>query len=183
MINRSILPLIVLVTVAGCSKEPTVEAHNASVSDVANQVAEATEDGDFIRPGKWASTMVMEEMSAPNMPPEVAAHMKSAIGQEQKSESCLTPEQVKKPKEDFFAGQNNNCRYDHFKMGGGKIDAKMRCSNGGMSQVMEMAGTYGPDDYSAHMSAKMEGMGKAGALTMRMRVTAKRVGECTDKQS
>jgi hypothetical protein len=48
---------------------------------------------------------------------------------------------------------------------------------------MEMAGTYGPDDYSAHMSAKMEGMGSAGALTMRMHVTAKRVGECTDKQS
>lgn len=181
--NRPILPLIMLVTVAGCSKEPTVEAHNASVSDVANQVAEATEGGEFIRPGKWASTMVMDELSAPNMPPEMAAHMKSVLGQERKSESCLTPEQVNKPKEDFFAGQNNNCRYDHFKMAGGKIDAKMRCSQGGVSQVMEMAGTYGPDSYSAVMSAQMEGMGSPGAMTMRMHVSAKRVGECTKNQS
>ena len=181
--NRSVLPLIALMTVAGCSKEPSVEAHNASVSDGANQVAEATEDGDFIRPGKWVSTMVMDELSAPNMPPEMAAHMKSAMGQEQKSESCLKPEQVKKPKEDFFAGRTNNCRYDHFTMGAGKIDAKMLCSHGGVSQVMEMAGTYGPNSYSAQMSAKMEGMGTPGAMTMRMHVTAKRVGECTEEQS
>ena len=55
---------------------------------------------------------------------------------------------MKRPKEDFFAGKNNDCRYDHFTMGGGKIDAAMHCGGkDGESQVMQMAGTYSPDSY------------------------------------
>ena len=42
---------------------------------------------------------------------------------------CLTPEQAKRPQGKFFNEQAaNNCRYDHFTMGGGKIDAAMRCN-------------------------------------------------------
>ena len=56
---------------------------------------------------------------------------------------------MKRPKEDFFAGKNNECRYDHFTMGGGKIDAAMHCGGKhGESQVMQMAGTYSPDKLS-----------------------------------
>ncbi len=92
-------------------------------------------------------------------------------------ESCLTAEQAKRPKEDFFAGSNKNCRYDHFNMGGGKIDAVMQCTGEGMTQTMAMQGTYGPDAYQMRMSMKADS-GPAGGMTMKMRVDAKRVGEC-----
>ena len=53
---------------------------------------------------------------------------------------------MKKPKEDFFAGKNSECRYDHFTMGGGKIDAMMHCGKEGHGQTMRMAGTYSSDE-------------------------------------
>ena len=165
---------------AACSTEPEVDVENATIEDVANQVAEATDDkGNFIRPGKWSSTMTVEELTAPGMPPEFAERMKSTMGTGQSAESCLTQEEARKPKEEFFAGRNNQCRYDHFKMGDGKIDAKMRCSQGGVSQVMEMDGSYSPNSYAMRMSTRTEGGGPTAGMSMRMRIDAKRVGECT----
>jgi hypothetical protein len=98
-------------------------------------------------------------------------------------QTCLTPEDVKRPKEDFFAGKNNECRYDNFTMGGGKIDAVMHCGKGGATQTMQMAGTYSPDSYQMQMASKVEsGKGEMGAMSMQMRVEANRIGECPAKQ-
>ena len=66
-------------------------------------------------------------------------------------------------------------------MGDGKIDAKMRCSAGGGTQLMTMAGTYGPDQYQMRMTTQID-PGKAaaaiGAMTMKMQVEGKRIGDC-----
>ncbi|MFL6734757.1 MAG: DUF3617 domain-containing protein [Sphingomicrobium sp.] len=180
--NQAIAALIGLAMLAGCDNG-SVDEHNASVEQVAKAVEKATAGEEFVRPGKWASTISVDEISAPGMPPQLLAQMKGALGQEQKSESCLTPEQAKRPKADFFAGKNNDCRYDNFTMGTGKIDAKMRCNRNGISQVMEMAGTYAPETYTMSMKTNVEGTGAPGGMTMRMHVSAKRVGECTEKQS
>jgi len=108
-----------------------------------------------------------------------------AQNQPKASRSCLTPEDVKKPKEDFFAGQNKGCRYDRFTMGDGKIDAVMRCGGEQATQVMHMAGTYSPDSYQMKMSSKVEAAAKGaeGSMEMRVRVDARRIGECTGKES
>lgn len=171
---------------AACNREPEVSATNASVEEVAKKVADAGAGTNFIRAGKWSSTVTMEEVSAPGMPPELAERMKSATGSANGKtyESCLTEEEAKRPKEDFFAGKNNTCRYDHFNMGDGKIDAKMRCAQGGMNQVMEMAGTYSPERYQMRMATKMEGSGgPVEGMTMKMRVDAKRLGACDAKKA
>ena len=68
-------------------------------------------------------------------------------------------------------------------MGNGKIDAEMHCAQQGASQKMTMAGTYGPDAYSMHMTSTTESGPAGGAMTMKMAVDAKRVGECTGKES
>ena len=179
VVVAAVLPL------AACGAEPDVDVRNASVGEVANQVAGATKSDDyFVRPGKWRSTMTFEEISAPNMPPQMAEQMKRSMTAGQTSESCLTPEDVKRPKEDFFTGADKSCRYDHFTMGGGKIDAKMRCSQDGASQEMEMAGTYSPDEYDMRMTTVMKGMpGPAGEMRMRMKIEAQRVGDCTEDKA
>ena len=90
---------------------------------------ETAGDQAFVRPGLWESKVTIEKFDMPGMPPEMAQRMKTMMAQNQEHDfqSCLTPEDVKRPKEDFFAGKNNKCRYDHFTMGGGKIDAAMHC--------------------------------------------------------
>lgn len=168
---------------AACNSEPNVDARNASAEEVAEQVADAGGSESFVRPGKWESRVQIEEFELPGAPPEAKAAMRRMYDRVQVSESCLTPENAKRPKEDFFAGQNKNCRYDHFTMGDGKIDAVMKCTGEGMAQTMAMQGSYSPDAYQMRMSMKADaGAGPPGGMTMAMRVDAKRVGECDAKK-
>lgn len=178
---RTIVLLACAASLAGCDREPAVDARNASVEEVAEQVRDAAGGSElFVRPGKWRSEVTIEEVSMPGLPPEMAERMKAMVAQNQTRsfESCLTEEEARRPKEEFFAGKSNACRYDHFTMDGGKIDAKMRCEQQGVTQVMQMAGTYAPDSYRMRMSTSTEGGPAGSALTMRMRVDSKRVGQC-----
>ena len=167
--------------VAACNQGPQVHEENASVDEVAAEVRKATGGARFIRAGEWKSTGTIEEMSIPGMSAAESARMKDAMAKSGIHEfsTCLTEEDVKQPEGKFFTG-NEQCRYDHFTMSGGKIDAAMRCeSPGGGTQVMTMAGTYSPDSYQMRMEMKTAGgPGAAGAMTMRMRVDSKRVGAC-----
>jgi hypothetical protein len=183
--NRAVLLLTGLLPLSACNSEPEVDARNASVQEVAEEVRDATRDAVNIRPGKWLSQVTLEEVTAPGVPAQVREQMQGMFAGKQSYESCLTAEDVKRPKEDFFAGKDNKqCRYDHFRMGDGKIDARMRCSHEQMSQIMEFAGTYSPEAYQMRMSTKTEAAaGPASGMSMRMRVDAKRVGECDGKQA
>lgn len=168
-----------------CNKSPEVKAKNATPAEVAQKMRESGAGQSFVRAGLWQSKVTIEQFEMPGMPPEMASRMKTMMAQNQEHdfETCLTAEDVKKPKEDFFAGKNNECRYDHFTMGGGKIDALMHCGKGGGAQTMQMAGTYSPDAYQMLMSTKVEGNEKdAQGMQMRMRVESRRVGECSPKQ-
>lgn len=179
MLNRSAAALLaVIVPLAACNSEPEVAVENASVGEVAGKVAEAGGTGSFVRPGKWESKVTIEDMSMPGMPPQVAAQMKGFAGRVEAHQSCLTPEEAKRPKEDFFAGADENCRYDHFNMGGGKIDAAMKCAREGASQLMQMTGTYSSETYHMAVSTTSSGQGPTAGMKMRMRVDARRIGDC-----
>lgn len=177
---RSILLASLILPVAACGSKPAVDEKNASVEEVSQKVREVSNDEGLIRPGKWQSTVTIDQMDMPGVPPQVATQMKKMIAQAHTSDTCLTPQEVKQPKATFFSG-NDQCRYDHFTMGNGKIDAEMHCDQGGTTQVMQMNGTYSPNSYQMQMKAKG---GRGGeAMTMQMSVDAKRIGECTGKES
>ena len=172
---------------AACNKGPRVDEKNASVAEVADKVRESGGEASFIRAGQWQSKVTIEKFEMPGMPPEMVQRMKTMMAQNQEHgfQTCLTAEDVTRPKEDFFAGKNNECRYDHFTMGGGKIDAEMHCGGKrGETQVMQMAGTYSPESYQMQTSMKMEGgQTPEGSMAMTMRIEAQRTGECTGKES
>lgn len=170
--------LCAVLPLAACSSEPRIAVENATVGEVASEVADAGGTGSFVRPGKWESRFTIEEMSMPGMPPQVGAQMKGMAGQVEPQQSCLTAEEAKRPREDFFAGASKNCRYDRFNMGGGKIDAVMKCTQESGTQLMQMAGTYSPDSYTMTMSTTSAGEGPAAGMKMRMRIDARRLGEC-----
>ena len=165
--------------IAACNSEPEVSAKNATAEEVAEKVADAGDTGTFVRPGKWESKVTFEEFNMPGAPPGAQSMLQSMNERAESHQTCLTPEQAKRPKEDFFAGADKKCRYEHFNMGGGKIDAVMKCTEQGMGQTMTMTGSYGPDEYRMKMAMTTEGMpGPTSGMNMKMRVDAKRVGEC-----
>ena len=170
-----------LLTVSACSREPEVDMKNASAQDVANELAEAGGTGVFLSPGKWQASVTIEQMAIPGMPAEMAEKMKGMAGRTQSQETCLTPEEAKRPSERMFAGNDKNCRYDRFTMADGKIDALMKCSANGATQTMTMAGTYSGETYNMQMTTEASGGGSNAGMTMKMRVDAKRVGECDGK--
>ncbi len=175
-----------LAALGACNQGPEVNEQNASVEDVAGKVREAT-GGQFIRAGEWKSTSAIEDMTIPGMSAEESARMKQVMAKSGIHEftTCLTEEDVKQPEGKFFTG-NDQCRYDHFTMSRGKIDAAMRCSGngGGGDQLMTLTGTYAPDSYRMRMEMKGGGApGASGTMTMRMRVDSKRIGECSAADS
>jgi hypothetical protein len=181
VMNRAILLIGLAVPLAACGS-PTVDEKNASVEEVTEKVRRASDEKGLVNPGKWVSTVTIEDMVIPGMPAGAAEQMKRMAAQSHTGESCLTPEEARKPQGDFF-GANDKCRYDHFTMGGGKIDAKMQCEDKGASQVMQMNGTYSPDAYTMRMTSMITNPSGPGTMTMKMKVEAKRVGPCTGKEA
>ncbi|MFL6789415.1 MAG: DUF3617 domain-containing protein [Sphingomicrobium sp.] len=173
------LPLFCL---AACSSEPEVKMENASVGEVATEMRKTVGKDSFVEPGQWEQTVTMVKIDAPGMPPEARQMMQQAMGKAQVHALCLSPEQAKSPKEDFFTGADRNCRYEHFNWGDGKIDLKLNCKHPGASQTMAMVGTYSPKAYSMTMTATNVGGRAEEQMVMTMKVDAKRTGECDGKE-
>lgn len=171
---------------AACNKGPEVNLKNASGQQVANAVSQSgVISGDYmIQPGEWASQVTIQEMSFPGMPPQFQDQMKKAISarESQSSKRCVSPEDAKKPKEDFFAGQDKNCRFGHFTMGHGKMDIQMVCQEERATRTSNMTGSFTPTGYSMEVSSTVSGGEQSGAV-MKMHVDAKRIGNCSGKDS
>lgn len=172
---------------AGCGGgDGTVEAENASVEEVQQKLREAGGSEAFVDPGRWEQKATLVDIDVPGMPAEMKAGMQKAMGTSQTQVACLTPEEAKNPREDFFAGADKSCRYENFRWGDGKIDVRMLCAGEGREQRMSLNGTYSRDSYQMEM--QVEGQGEGGAsdpmkqMTMTMRVEARRVGECTGQE-
>lgn len=179
MMKHGLVLAAPVLLLCGCDKG--VDMKNASASEVADTVKEATADGQFVSPGRWESTMTMVDMSMPGMPPEAQAQMKGIMGKPKTFTSCLTEADAKKPREDFFSGGDSKCRYEHFTMSGGVIDAAMICNDQGGVRTMTMKGSYAPERYQMAMTAKSSG-GPGGGMSMKMEMDAKRIGACTGKE-
>jgi hypothetical protein len=178
------LSMLAVLSLAACNKGPQVNLKNATAGEVTQAVKQSgVMNGDrMVEPGLWESKVTVQEMNIPGMPAQYADRMKQSMAehQQQTSKRCLTPGEVKKPKEDFFAGQDKSCKYQHFTMGDGKIDIQMVCSEEGSTQTTNMSGSYTPTSYSMDMSSNASGGGEKG-MTMKMHVDSRRVGECTGK--
>jgi hypothetical protein len=178
---RHLLLIAPLALLAACGSDE-VDVENATPSEVARELRDADAEQGFVNPGKWRQTVTMLEMSAPGMPPEAAAAMNQVAKQAQVHEVCLTEAQAKRPREDFFTGADQNCKYEHFKWGGGKLDLKLNCKHPQATQTMVLTGEYEPDSYTMAMTATSSGDAPAAAMTMKMKVDAERIGECTGKE-
>ena len=176
-VTRHVAAFAAAAALAGCSDEG-VEMKNASVEEVAEGIRKEGMSDRFIDPGKWSQSVTLVSIDAPGMPEEVRSAMQQAVNQVQVHEVCLTPEEAKSPREDFFTGKDKNCRYEHFKWGGGKIDLKLKCDHPDAKQTMQLAGTYEPRAYTMTMTASSAGSGPEEQLVMKMRVDAKHMGAC-----
>ena len=172
----------VALPIGAWAKSDRVSEKNASVGEVAKAVAKAGPELKFM-PGRWESKIEFASIEAPGMPPELVKAMQAATGRNRLYYSCLTPAQAAHPNADFFNNQSKDCTYEHFTMGGGKIDAKMVCNKAADgTATVDMAGSYGADHYSMAMRTTAES-GPAGQMVMKMKIDSHQVGECKGDES
>jgi hypothetical protein len=169
-------PLAAMAALAACNSSPKVTADNATGEEVQKKVA-AAGGIDMISPGRWEGVVHITEMKMPGLPPEAQARLAQAQGDE-KIVSCVTPEDVKQSKASMFGDMGEGCKYDHFEMGGGKVDGTATCDRDGSKMKTRIAGTFSADTY--HIEIRSEGTGAKATdnMTMAMSADAKRVGEC-----
>jgi len=182
--KHAALLLACVAPLAACDRSPKVNEKNATIAEVAKAVGESGVASDnFMRAGSWKVTSTVEEMSYPGMPAQAQAEMNRMAGHETSFQYCLSPEEAKRPRGKFFSGKDEgNCRYDHFTMGGGKIDAVMRCGvSGTQGMTMTMNGEYAADHYTTHVAMQVSG-GRGGGMTVKAHSEARRIGECTGKE-
>lgn len=185
VLPAAILPIAALAasfSLAAC-KDKTVEATNEKPSAVASKVAAAGAAGAVtFQPGRWETVVKMVKLDMDGMPPEAKQMMERMMGKGHTVTSCLTKEEAEKPNSKFFGQADKNCTYDHFSLGGGKMDAKLTCKSEQGQQVISMIGTFTADTYTSAM--QMQGTGPTGkGMTMNMEVAARRVGDCTGKEA
>ncbi len=174
-----LIPIALALPLAACNKQPEVSATNATPAEVQEKLAAATSaDAPMVKPGRWEGAMTISEMDMPAMPAEAREKMKSHMGTARPFVTCLTEEEVKQRKA-FFTGEtpDKSCKYDHFNLSGGKLDAAMTCNREGGKMAMTMSGTYNADSYEMNMASRAEG-GPMGVMNMKMKVAAKLVGAC-----
>ena len=141
MMKSAVFAAATVLALTACNKGPDVDLHNANANQVSNAVQQSgvmTSDS-MVEPGLWQSKVAVLEMNIPGIPAQYADRMKSemAAHRNEASKHCIKPEDVKKPKEGFF-GADKSCRYDHFTMGGGKIDIQMICKQENITQTTDM---------------------------------------------
>ncbi|HEX8062306.1 MAG TPA: DUF3617 domain-containing protein [Allosphingosinicella sp.] len=134
--------------------------------------------GVSLQPGEWEIKTEVVNVKVEGLPEGVADGMKAQAGGSNRT--CMTPEEAKGPSADVFAKNNPaNCKSEGFSWSGGRIQGKTTCTgDGGAGKtVMTMDGRYSPQSIDMTMKSETDMMGKA--MTMEMRVSGKRVGECT----
>ena len=136
--------------------------------------------GVSLQPGEWEMKTEVVSVTAEGLPPGVADSMKKTAGGTTKT--CMTPEEAKGPKADMFAGNNpGNCKSEDFSWSGGRIHGKTTCTDaaGGAAgkAVVVMDGQYSATSMDMTLKSETDVAGRK--MATEMRISGRRVGECS----
>ena len=160
---------------AACGSSADKSGGNGTAADSGGGGGSA---GISLQPGEWEMKMEVVSVAAPGLPAGMSDSMKQAASRTDRT--CMTPEEAKAPKGDIFSGDKaSGCKSEGFVWAGGRIQGKTTCpGQGGAGQtVMTMDGRYSPQTIDMTMKSQTDIMGKP--MTMEMRMSGRRVGECT----
>jgi hypothetical protein len=173
LVSVSVLAIGTL-ALGACGGSDTVEAENESVESVAARVAGSDARP---RPGRWETKMNIVEVNMPGLTSGMRDMMKQQLGGQKPFVSCLTKEEAEKSEREIFEPPNvQECKYNSFSMGAGRLAADMTCKDESGTRSMQMAGTYGSEAYAMQLTSEGDMGGQK--MSMAMEVESRRVGDC-----
>tara|TARA_B100000678_G_scaffold245480_1_gene217914 strand:- start:1226 stop:1768 length:543 start_codon:yes stop_codon:yes gene_type:complete len=168
-----------LALLAGCS-DGDADADGDGEITSKEVAAEAASGGEIkMRAGEWENTIEFTEFDIPGVPEGVKEMIAGQMGKSITATSCLTQDEVDKPDAGFFGGEkNDDCTYDEFDRSGGKLKLRMTCNTDeGGSAKIAMDGKFEKDSFTMTMANVISGS-KDGDVTMKGKITGKRIGDC-----
>jgi hypothetical protein len=166
----------VLISLSACGKAPE-KGGNITAEDVAEKMSSVK-----LTPGQWEATQEVIDVKMTGLPEGAPDVAKAMVGHKTTVKHCITPEQAEKPSADFLAAQKDaKCTYSNMEMAGGTITAATNCQipqQPGATMKMAMKGTYMPDHYAIAIDVDSSGMANGMGMTMKMKSSGKRIGEC-----
>lgn len=130
----------------------------------------------MMQAGEWEMTIETVNVSAPNLPPGALAQMKQAPVT---TRTCMSEEEARGPKPETLTSNagGSNCKTEGFSWAGGKIKGTTTCTPAtGGKMTMTMDGEYDRTSMTVNMKNATEAQGMA--MTMDIKMTGKRVGDC-----
>jgi hypothetical protein len=174
--RRIALVVATIALLAACGQEPAKQTPDQAAASAA-ATAEQPE------PGQYRVTMTVKAISFPGMTGAMAEKSKAMFGGTgQVSDFCLTPEEAKKGREEFYKRTaEGNCKYERFSAAGGKIDAVMVCQTGqGMTARSEFTGSFSTTRSDLTFKTQSDVPGApGGGMTMEAQIVSERIGDCT----
>ena len=139
--------------------------------------ADTPQAPDTLRSGLWELTETVDSIEGPDIPPEAIDGLK-AKWVRPTHRSCLMPDQVEKPPQEFFSEAAGSCSYQRFSMKHGKIDATIDCPRNDGTHVVEIAGTVKPESLRLNVNHILDSPNKSQRMAVNTSMEGKRVGEC-----
>jgi hypothetical protein len=159
---------LLALSLAACSKEKAPDANKAAAPAAKPAI-------DRMVPGLYRQATTLLDLKDSSLQYEQAAAAAKAIGTTQTAERCVTPEMVANPEQLFREDTDPSCKIERNSWTGGKIDFAMTCPEKAdqLGGKVTLSGNYDTSEYHFELSA--EGTGED---RMKMRVDAKRLGDC-----
>lgn len=161
--------VVVTLALAACGRDE-------AAPDAKNAATEAPEAAAAqIEPGLYRQATTLLEMKDPTLGAAEAQAAAKAIGTTQSEDRCVTPDMVTDPKELIKSDIAEDCTMQRSVWDEGKIDIALACpkKDGISGGQLTLSGTYGANSYAINMSMQ----GSDGEV-VRMKVDAKRIGDC-----
>ena len=179
MLGRISLVLVAPLALAACGGDTPAQEEPGDIS--MGEAAEMAEGGGSKpRAGQYKVTIEIVEVNIPGAPAGTADMMKDMMAG-RSHEYCLTQENVDKGFEEMAkqSQEGADCSFRRFDIDGGSFDAEMVCNvegQGAMTMTMDGEGSATRSVMDMTMKGNMGGMGD---MTMRMKSTHERIGDCS----
>jgi hypothetical protein len=160
----------------------------------ANRPAAATNpsatggDAVSLRAGAWVAEVSLVSVDSPDIAPEAFDALKADLMATYSGhDSCLKPDQIDRPPQQFFSGSAEGCVYDRLQLANGEIGAAMTCqplpadgAGGGDPRThrIEFRGTYTTDSYSLQSEQVVENADRSRRISFVLSTQGRRVGDC-----
>ena len=178
----SIMAALAALLLAGCGGSQPEEAQGEALT--VDQAAAALEETGRLRPGQYATTVEMLDVSIPGMPGAQGEALAQMIGGKAATRAtfCLTPEEAEQGPERMVEEMANaDCRVESLDTRAGSFSADMHCTAPQAGEGdYRIEGTM--TDESSTMTMRVDqavpGVPGSPRVRLEMRVDSQRTGDC-----